>query len=136
MVHEILLLGGFTVCLCLLFLKSPAVAAHFRPMAHDLCLMTAFFVLFIFSSVFNCFNARTDRLKLTAGLSRNKAFLLIMTAVLAVQIAFVYVGGAVLRTTPLTLSELGYTLLWSLAVFPADLVRKVMWRLKGKERGY
>lgn len=136
MVHEILIQGGFTVCLCLLFLTSPAVAAHYRPAPDGICHLTAFFVLFIFSSVFNCFNARTDRLDLFAGLIKNKAFMGIMTAVLIIQILFVYLGGAVLRTTPLTAGELGYALLWSLAVFPAELARKVLWRLKGKGNGY
>ena len=136
MVHEILLQGGFTVCLCLLFLTSPAVAVHYRAAPDGIYHLTAFFVLFIFSSVFNCFNARTDRLDLFSGLTKNKAFMGIMTAVLIIQIIFVYLGGAVLRTAPLTAGELGYALLWSLAVFPSELARKVLWRLKGKGNGY
>ncbi|MCQ2429179.1 MAG: calcium-translocating P-type ATPase, PMCA-type [Clostridia bacterium] len=136
MVHEICLQGGFTVCLCLLFLKSPVIVSHFRSSPDGIYHLTAFFVLFIFSSVFNCFNARTDRLDLFSGLARNRTFMFIMTAVLLIQILFVYLGGAVLRTAPLTLAELGYTLLWSLTVFPSELLRKIMWRLRGKGNGY
>ena len=136
MISEILWLGGFTVALCLFFLKCPLITGQFRPAKDDIYLLTAFFALFIFSSVFNCFNARTDRLNLFAGLHRNKGFCLIMAAVLGVQILFVYVGGAVLRTAPLTAKELGVTFLLALTVFPADLVRKVWRRLSGKGEGY
>ncbi len=136
MAHEIFLLGGFTVCLCLLFLKHPFFTSHFRPSADKIYLLTAFFALFIFSSVFNCFNARTDRFKTWAGLGKNRVFLLIMTAILAVQILFVYLGGTVLRTVPLTARELLFTMLVSLSVFPFELLRKLLWRMRGKRGGY
>jgi hypothetical protein len=129
-------LGGYTILLCLLFLKLPAIAGRFRPAEDDIYLLTAFFALFIFASVCNCFNARTDRLNLLAGLSRNKGFCFIMAAVLAVQILFVYVGGAVLRTAPLTAEELGVTFLLALTVFPAAFIHKIRRRLSGKEEGY
>ena len=93
-------------------------------------------MLFIFSSVFNCFNARTDRLKLFAGIGGNTAFILIMFAVLFVQVLFVYLGGAVLRTAPLTLKELGVTSLIALSVVPAEFIRKIVWRIFGGKGGY
>ena len=124
MINQIVILGSFTVALCLAFLSFPSISSQFRYSPDSIYLMTAFFALFIFASVFNCFNSRTDRLRLFAGLSKNKAFCLIMSAVCAIQIGFVYLGGSVLRTAPLTLRELGLTLLLSLAVIPADLIRK------------
>jgi calcium-translocating P-type ATPase len=136
MANEILLLGGFTVGLCLLFLKHPFFTSHFRIASDKIYLLTAFFALFIFSSVFNCFNARTDRFKTWAGLGKNRIFLLIMAVVLAVQILFVYLGGTVLRTVPLTARELLFTMLVSLSVFPFELLRKLLWRLRGRRRGY
>ena len=136
MIGEIAWLGCFTVALCLLFLKLPAITSQFRTAADSIYLLTAFFALFIFASVFNCFNARTDRLNILAGLSRNKGFCLIMIAVLTVQILFVYVGGAVLRTVPLTVHEMKTTFLLALTVFPAELVRKLWRRLSGKSEGY
>ena len=136
MVSEILWLGSFTVGLCLLFLKCPLIAGQFRTAGDDIYLLTAFFALFIFASVFNCFNARTDRLNLLAGLPRNKAFCFIMAAVLGVQILFVYIGGDVLRTAPLTARELGVTFLLALTVFPAEALRKVWRRLSGRGEGY
>lgn len=126
MVNQITLLGSFTILLCLAFLSFPSITAQFRYSPDNIYLLTAFFALFIFASVFNCFNARTDRLRLFAGLSQNKAFCLIMSAVCAIQIAFVYLGGSVLRTVPLTVEELVITLLLSISVIPADLIRKLI----------
>ncbi len=136
MVNEIGLLGGATVAVCLLFLKHPLITSQFRATEGNLCLLTAFFALFIFSSVFNCFNARTDRLGLFAGLGKNPVFLGIMLAVLVIQLLFVYLGGAVLRTMPLTPRELTVTMLVSLSVFPLELLRKLFWRFLHGKKGY
>jgi magnesium-transporting ATPase (P-type) len=136
MVNEIVFLGGYTVALCVLFLKHPAICARFRSTPGDLCHLTAFFALFIFASVFNCFNARTDRLRPFAGLSQNRAFLGIMIAVLIVQIVFVYLGGSVLRTMPLSASELALTALLALSVLPAEKVRGLLWRMRGRRERY
>jgi len=136
MVNEIVFLGGFTIALYLFFLKCPYITSLFRYEKNNLYLLTAFFALFIFSSVFNCFNARTDRVKLFAGLSKNRAFILIMSAVMFIQILFIYLGGPVLRTLPLTLKELGITFLLSLTVFPAELLRKCVLKMVGKKKGY
>ncbi len=136
MIGEIVLLGGFTVGLCIAFLKLPAFTSLYRTAPDNIYLLTAFFALFIFCSVFNCFNARTDRLRLLAGISRNRTFILIMSAVLSVQLIFVYLGGAVLRTAPLPARELLMTMLLSLLVFPADFLRKLLWRFFVGKRGY
>ncbi len=136
MIHQILTLGIFTIGLFLFFLLSPRVTSHFRQTPASLCHLTAFFALFIFTSVLHCFHARTDRLRLFAGLSQNRAFLLIMTLVCSVQILFVYLGGSVLRTMPLSASELLYTLSFSFLVLPAEFLRKLLWRLGGKSGGF
>ena len=98
--------------------------------------MTAFFALFIFASVFNCFNCRTDRLNLLGGIGRNRPFILIMLSVLTIQLIFVYLGGSVLRTAPLTPKELWITMLLSLLVFPIDFIRKLLWRFFVGREGY
>ena len=136
MINEILLGGGATIALCIAFLKIPEITSLFRVSEGNICLLTGFFALFIFASVFNCFNARTDRLNLFSGIAKNKAFALIMSAVLTVQVVFVYLGGAVLRTTPLTFREISVTAAMALLVFPAELIRKLLWRLLFGKRGY
>ena len=109
---------------------------QFRTASDNIYRLTAFFALFIFSSVFNCFNARTDRINLFSGIAKNKAFIIIMLAVLAIQILFVYLGGAWLRTAPLTVGELAITASAALLVFPAELLRKLLWRLFFGRKGY
>ncbi|MBE6584062.1 MAG: calcium-translocating P-type ATPase, PMCA-type [Ruminococcaceae bacterium] len=136
MIYEILLQGGFTVALCLAFLKIPEITSQYRYSKDNIYLLTAFFALFIFASVFNCFGARTDRLNTASNISKNKPFILIMASVLAIQILFVYLGGSVLRTAPLSAYELGLTALLALTVIPFDLVRKLLWRMIAGKRGY
>ena len=136
MINSLLLHGGFTLALSLAFLKLPSIEAGFRTVSGDLCHLTAFFAFFIFSSVLNCINARTDRLNIFSDIGKNRVFILIMVAICAIQVAFIYLGGSVLRTMPLTPNELGRTLLYSLAVIPAEFLRKLIWRLSGRKNGY
>lgn len=136
MIYEIIVQGGFTVALCITFFTLPEITGRYRWSSDNIYLLTAFFALFIFSSVFNCFNARTDRLRLLSNITKNKAFIGIMAAVLTIQIIFIYLGGSVLRTAPLTLQELGFTSLLALTVFPFDLIRKLLWRVFAGKRGY
>lgn len=136
MINEILFLGSYTVGLCITFLKHPMITSRFRSTEENLCILTAFFALFIFASVFNCFNARADRWRPWVGLAGNRTFLIIMGAVLAIQIGFVYLGGSVLRTMPLMPKELGLTALLALSVFPADMLRVAIWRVRGYRTRY
>ena len=70
------------------------------------------------------------------GLAKNRAFLFIMTAVAGVQIGFIYLGGSVLRTAPLTASELATTSLLALSVIPAGVLHTYLRRRRGKREGY
>ena len=136
MVNQIAILGAFTLAVCVAFLKHPSFTSAFRGGEGSPHHLTAFFAFFIFAGVFNCFGARTDSVRLFSGLSKNRAFIFIMTAVAILQIAFVYFGGNVLRTVPLSPAELKSALLPALLVFPAELVRKLLWRLFArKNRG-
>ncbi len=136
MIGQIAFSALFTVGLYVFFLLSPYIKGLFREGAESIYLLTAFFALFIFTSVLHCFNCRTDRMLLFSGISKNKGFILIMALVLSVQIAFVYLGGPVLRTAPLTVRELLLTLLISLSVIPAELLRKAFLRFIGKKGGF
>ena len=133
---RIALLSCATVALSVFFLRSSWVRSFYRESEGDICLLTAFFALFIFAGVFNCFNARTDRVRMLWGLRRNPAFLLIMTLVAGVQVLFVYLGGAVLRTVPLTGRELLFTLGLALLTLPVGFLHLASRRLSGKESLY
>lgn len=136
MIDQIAVLGASTIALSLAFLKLPFFTSRFRYAADGRYLLTAFFAFFIFAGVFNCFNARTDRLHILANIRKNPAFITIMSAVLVIQIAFVYLGGEVLRTVPLRGDELLWAMLSSLLVFPIELLRKLFWRLRKNGGGY
>jgi magnesium-transporting ATPase (P-type) len=136
MISQIALSGIFTVGLFVAFLLYPTITSKFKSSSDNSTLLSAFFALFIFASVFHCFNARTDRIFLLNKLSKNKTFIFIMILILPVQILFIYLGGSVLRTVPLSANELKITLLLALSVFPADLLRKMLLRLIGKKRGF
>ena len=129
MLNQILCTGGFTVALCIAFLKWEPFRASFRYDVLPLYWMTAFFALFIFCGIFNCFNARTYRLNLLAQLHRNPAFVVILTLVTAVQIGLIYYGGSLFRTAGLTFGELIRILLLASLVIPFDLLRKAVLRL-------
>lgn len=137
MINQILLLGLFTVGLCVAFLKSGTFTSAYRYSADSIYHLTGFFAMFIFAGVMNCFNARVDSLNFFRGLSKNKIFTFIMVAVAAVQIGFVYLGGSILRTAPLEGKELLTAFLCAMLVFPAEILRKILWRIfRGRGRGY
>ena len=131
MLNEILFTGAFSSLLCIWFLTSSFTKGLFRTDITDQYFMTAFFGLFIFIGIFNCFNARTARLNLTAYLSKNKAFIITITFILFVQLALIYYGGTVFRTSGLTLFELIIMMIIASLVIPIDWFRKIMLRKKG-----
>jgi len=130
MCGQIFLTGGYTVALCLLFLKLPLTARWFPADNGSAFPLTAFFALFVFSGIFNSLNARTERLWLLAHLSENKAFSLVMSAVFLVQIGLIYLGGTLFRTNGLPLNDLILVMAFAFTVVPFDLFRK--WWLRRK----
>ncbi|MCI9415223.1 MAG: calcium-translocating P-type ATPase, PMCA-type [Clostridiales bacterium] len=129
MLHQIVLMGLFTVALCVAFLKLPAVKLLFRYANDYIYFMTAFFALFIFTGIFNSFNARTHRLNLLAHIRGNPLFIFIMAMVAVVQLLLIYYGGSLFRTAGLTFGELKTVLMIAFWVIPADLLRKLVLRL-------
>lgn len=136
MAGQIAFSGCATVALYLAFLLSPTIVSRFRYSPNKIYLLTAFFALFIFTSVLHCFNSRTDRLNLFSGLCKNRAFISIIALVSIIQIGFIFLGGSMLRTAPLSKEELIFTLLLALAVIPIEFARKLFLRLIGKKRGF
>ena len=135
MLGEILFTGTFSALLCVFFLKSPLIHSIFRDGPNDKYLMTAFFGLFIFMSIFNSFNARTHRLNILANLSKNKVFLAIIMFIVIVQIYLMYYGGDLFRTYGLNPLEFEIMTLLALTVIPVDFIRKLYLRKRGKMGG-
>ena len=131
MLHEILFTGAYSSILCIFFLKNPFIHSLFRAGANDKYFMTAFFGLFIFIGIFNCFNARTNRLNLIANLFKNKIFLGTIIFIFVVQIILIYYGGDLFRTAGLTLKELEIMIIIAFTVIPIDWLRKIFLRSHG-----
>lgn len=133
MIQKIAWTGGYIVALSLLFLKLPVFKRWYRFDENPTVFYTAFFALFVFSGVFNSFNARTERIKLTGNLKANRNFTVFIFFVLLMQLILMYFGGKAFRCTPLSFSELLGTVVLSLTVFPVDLSRKLLFLKTGKK---
>lgn len=125
MKRRIAFTGMLSTSIMIWFLKSEFVKNFFGFYHNSLPFYCGFFGLFVFTGIFNCFNARTHRLNIFSHLSHNKSFCFIMSAVFGVQLLLMYYGGIPFRCTPLSPYELLFVLLLSLLVIPADLLRKL-----------
>lgn len=131
MLNEILITGIYTTILCVLFLKLPIIRNQF---SNQSSFMTAFFGLFIFAGIFNCFNAHTSRMNILAHLLKNKMFIIVISFISVVQIIMIYYGGSIFRTVPLNVKEFIIMLLLSFTVVPVDVLRKKICKKYGKDR--
>lgn len=131
MLDEIIFTGSYSSFLCIFFLKSSWVHGFYRFDSSFHYLMTAFFALFIFMGIFNCFNARTHRLNLFANLLKNKVFIIVISFIIIIQVILIYFGGDLFRTYGLTWQEFIITLLLAVSVIPIDFMRKLYLRKKG-----
>lgn len=134
MKQEIFITGIFSALLCIIFLKSPFIHSIFGS-ENTTDLMTAFFGLFIFMSIFNCFNARTHRLNLFAHIMKNKVFLAVILFILIVQVYLIYYGGNMFRAYGLSLFEFEVMTIIAFLVVPIDWLRKLLLRKKGEVGG-
>jgi calcium-translocating P-type ATPase len=135
MISQILWMGFYSLMLCLLFLRVPILSNYLRQSGNSEYFMTALFALFMFMAIFNSLNARTHNINLGSHISGNKPFVFIMGIVFIVQSLMIYIGGRVFRTADLTFTEFIITLLLAFTVIPADILRKLILKKKGKLNG-
>ncbi len=128
--NQILTTGLYSSFLCIFFLKSNFIKNIFQ---EDL--LTAFFGLIIFISIFNSFCARTHRLNIFANIKKNKVFIAIISFIVIMQIILIYKGGTLFRTNGLTIKEFLIMLSLALTVIPIDFLRKSYLKIKNKPLG-
>ena len=126
MIWHIILNGAFTLCLLLAFLRLDVFRGVYTDSSR---LLTAFYAVFIFSGLFNCFSARCERFSLLSNIGKNKPFIFIMLFISVIQVLIVYFGGALFRSTPLTARELGIAVLTSASVLVFDGIRRIFKKL-------
>ena len=130
MIGAVFIRGAYTLGICMLFLLLPYFRAGFVGEGGALRHLTAFYALFIFLGIFNCFIARSERLSILSGIGKNKPFVIIMLLISVIQIIMIYCGGELFRSSPLTPAELFRVILLAFTVIPFDMIRRVMIRLK------
>lgn len=135
MISSILWTGSYSLIISLLFYKIPAFNSFIRYDSEGKYMLTAFFALFMFMSIFNSFNARTHTTNLISYLSRNKPFIIIIGFVFIAQTLMIYLGGDLFRTAGLTAGELTKIILISATIIPFDLLRKKILKRLGKLNG-
>lgn len=130
MANQIITTGLVSSVICIIFLKSRIINQIF---GDDL--LTAFFGLIIFISIFNSFAARTHRLNILANIIKNKVFIGVITFVIGMQIYLIYYGGSLFRTNGLTIREFIIMMGISLLVIPIDFIRKLIRKKQNKPLG-
>ncbi len=130
MLHQIFITGGFTLFVCILFLTSPIIRVMYGSFAPTARFYTAFYALFIFLGIYNCFLARCERLWLFSNIGKNMPFILIMILICGIQICMIYFGGELFRCTPLKLHEIGFAISIGASVIPFEMLRRFVYKLK------
>ena len=133
MFNEILFTGLYSSIMFVLFLKLPIINKLYVDSNH---LLTAFFALFIFTTILNSFNARTSRVNIFDNLFKNKVFIFIIIMVFIVQLYLIYYGGSLFRTSGLTMYELFITIIISFSVLIIDILRKIFCKIIKLESGF
>ena len=130
MLKEIFIRGAYTLLLCMCFLKMNFFSRSFMGSDGEARFMTAFYALFIFLGIFNCFIARSDRVWLFANIGKNKVFIFIMLLISFIQILMIYFGGQLFRATPLRVAELLSVVLLAVTIIVFDMIYRIFARLK------
>lgn len=128
--RSVFVLGAFTLGICTLFLTSPIFKNAFMYSRSPDSFYTAFYALFIFTGIFNCFITRCERVWILSNIGKNKLFIFIMLFISVIQIFMIYFGGEVFRCVPLGAKELLFVLSIAFSVIPFDLSRRIIMKLK------
>lgn len=121
-----ILLGAFYITfICLAILFVPPVRGLFGEVDVTY-LKTAVFAVFMMAITFNGFNARTSRINPFAKIWKNKAFLIVMASIFALQFVFVTFGGNVLSVESLSPIAWLICIGFAILIIPIDLIRKLI----------
>lgn len=126
MLHQIGYTGFFTLFLCIFFLVSKNVKQFYST---DDSFYTAFYALFIFAGIFNCFAARSERLFIMSNIFKNKLFIAIMVLISVIQLVMIYHGGTLFRCVPLSIGELVFAISLAFTVIPFECIRRLIKKL-------
>lgn len=133
---QILFMAAWLIVISFVFLKVSWFADFFGGQEQ---LYTAYFVLFVISSLFNGFNVRDDGTGIFKNLDANPDFIRVWIIIAVVQILIVNAAlvpvdifkwiGAMFSCTPFSLAGWGLVFALAFTMIPIDLLRKRL--LKG-----
>ena len=127
--------GAFvTISICLFFLTNGNIKRFFGYSQNPIYFMSAFFCLFIFLGIANCFIARSARINILSQIGKNKPFVYIMILVTVIQLTMVYFGGSTFRAAPLSFIQLLFLLSVAVLTVLIEIVRRIVLRITGKSK--
>lgn len=137
MLTQIVIMGLWLTLLGFAFLKLPFFNQFFDSSEEKL---SAFFVLFIGSALFNGFNVRDDKFKIFSGLNENTGFLKVFFTIIVVQLfivncsliplpIFTWISN-MFSCVPVNIIGLLVVYALALTMIPVDLIRKVFTKTK------
>ena len=132
LIRRILIMGAYTLGLCIIYLKSDAIRGIFYGANGEARFLTAFYAFFIFLGIFNSFCSRSERVWVLSNISKNKPFVYVMLIIATIQIIMIYFGGEIFRSVPLSARELSGVVILSFTVVIFDGVRRIFAKLSGK----
>ena len=129
MMKQILTMGIYTLVLCIAFLSFDVFKYDYFYYESETKFLTAFYALFIFAGIFNCFVARSERLWIFSNISKNKAFIIIMGIISIVQLLMIYRGGEIFRCAPLEPNSVACIFAMASSVIFFDFIRRLIKKL-------
>lgn len=143
MMTQILVMGAWLTIISFVFLKVPFFEQFFE--SSDGVVtgltkehLTAYFVLFIVSALFNGFNVRDDGFGIFKGLSQNTGFLKVFFTIIIVQAVIVNAAliplkpfqwiGEMFSCVPFGIMGWVVVVLLAFTMIPVDLIRKCIFR--------
>lgn len=133
MMAQILTMGTWLVVISFVFLKLPFFDQFFDTEEQKL---TAYFVLFILSALFNGFNVRDEKFAIFSGLDENTGFLKVFFLIIAVQACIVNAGlvnleifkwiGEMFSCVPFGITGWLVVIILGFTMIPVDLIRKLV----------
>ena len=131
MMAQILTMGLWLTVLSFAFLKIPFFASFYENQEQQL---TAYFVLFIVSALFNGFKVRDDGFGIFKGVNENTGFLKVFFAIIVVQALIVNAAlvpfapcqwiGEMFSCVPFGVQGWVVAILLAVTMIPVDLIRK------------
>ncbi len=133
MLTQIVIMGIWLTALSFVFLKLPFFDQFFQTEEQK---FSAYFVLFIWSALFNGFNVRDEGFSIFKGLNENTGFMKVFIIIILVQAVIVNAGlipaevftwiGNMFSCVPIPMVSWGVVAILAVTMIPIDLIRKMI----------